>query len=309
MDTPRAATTTLEEGGTNAVGRMLGLLGDEWLLLLVNQALMGARRRQEFGQGIPVSGFALGSRLARLEAEGMLVRVNRTTYEPTDKLISLWAMLMAIWSWERTWNPGHDASLDVVDHSTCGQPLVPAIVCRECGERVVRDSVDVAFGPSGAWSRSVPEGSSRRRWRGPRTTTEVGRFAEPMTLFGNRWSASLLGAAFMGITRFADFEVALGAPPVVVSAQLRQFVGMGVMTQHESDDHRAEYELTDKGWAFHTVVVLAIAWAQRWYLSPEGPAVVLTHTGCGAPFRPRVVCTECDEVVTPQDVVVHQRRA
>ncbi len=299
--------TRLEPGQTNAVGKMLGLLGDEWTLLLISETLLGARSRSDYAEALPISSYVLTSRLARLEAEQLLVRVDKTTYEPTVKLTGLWAMLVAIWAWERRWNPGRDQVLDLITHAACGEPLLPAITCRPCGERVVRDSVDVEFGPSGAWSRSVPEGSTRRRWTGARLSSEAGLFPEPMSLFGNRWSASLLGAAFMGVTRFGDFEVALGAPPVVVSARLRQFVNLGVMTQLEADDRRAEYELTDKGWAFHTVVVLAITWAHRWYEAPEGPALELTHVICGNPFVPRVVCTDCGDRVTSEDVIVERR--
>jgi hypothetical protein len=41
-----SSPTELALGDTNAVGRMLGLLGDEWTLLVVQQALLGATRIQ-----------------------------------------------------------------------------------------------------------------------------------------------------------------------------------------------------------------------------------------------------------------------
>ena len=34
----------LERDGANAIGRMLGLLGDEWNLVIIQQSLMGASR-------------------------------------------------------------------------------------------------------------------------------------------------------------------------------------------------------------------------------------------------------------------------
>ncbi len=46
------------------------------------------------------------------------------------------------------------------------------------------------------------------------------------------------------------------------------------------------YRLTEKGRAFFPVLVTALQWAQRWYPDPEGPAVILTHTGCGRRFVP-----------------------
>jgi hypothetical protein len=34
-----------------------------------------------------------------------------------------------------------------------------------------------------------------------------------MAMIGNRWSTALLGAAFLGATRFGEFEQRMGAPP------------------------------------------------------------------------------------------------
>lgn len=306
-DVVQVEPTRLPAGGTNAVGKMLGLVGDEWTGLVVNEVLLGARSRVDVTDRLPISNFVLSSRLHRLEQEQMLVRRTRGTWAPTSKLVSLWGMLIGIWDWERRWVPGRAAELDDIRHATCGEVLVPVITCRTCHEEVVRHSVRAEFGPSGAWSRSVPEGSSRRRWRGTRVTTEAGLYPEAMSLFGNRWSAALLGAAFMGLERYAEFEVALGAPPVVVSSRLHQFVNLGIMAQSEAEDHATVYRLTEKGWAFHRVVVQAMAWAQHWYVSPEGPAVLQRHVPCGSDFRPRITCRHCHEVVLPEELDVRRR--
>ena len=53
------------------------------------------------------------------------------------------------------------------------------------------------------------------------------------------------------------------------------------------------YRLTEKGRAFFRVLVTALQWAQRWFPAPEGPAVILTHTGCGRRFSPGLVCDQC----------------
>jgi DNA-binding HxlR family transcriptional regulator len=55
--------TELKPGSTNAVGRMLGLLGDEWTLLIIQQALLGATRYGEFMARLPISNSVLASRL------------------------------------------------------------------------------------------------------------------------------------------------------------------------------------------------------------------------------------------------------
>ena len=55
----RCRPTPLPAGGVNAVGRMLGLLGDEWTLLIVQQALLGATRYGEFTARLPISNAVL----------------------------------------------------------------------------------------------------------------------------------------------------------------------------------------------------------------------------------------------------------
>ena len=74
-----ATTTTLAPGGVNAIGRMLGLLGDEWNLLILQQALMGAHRYSHFAARLPISNSVLSNRLRLLVREGLLTGDYRTT--------------------------------------------------------------------------------------------------------------------------------------------------------------------------------------------------------------------------------------
>lgn len=64
----------MERSAPNAVARMLGLLGDEWTLLVVQQALMGATRYAEFKARLPISNSVLTRRLQTLAIEGVLDR-------------------------------------------------------------------------------------------------------------------------------------------------------------------------------------------------------------------------------------------
>ena len=59
---------------------MLGLLGDEWnLLLILRQALMGARRYSEFMTRLPISNAVLTNRLRNAGRRGLLTPGCRTT--------------------------------------------------------------------------------------------------------------------------------------------------------------------------------------------------------------------------------------
>jgi DNA-binding HxlR family transcriptional regulator len=118
----------------------------------------------------------------------------------------------------------------------------------------------------------------------------AGLFPQTMSVMGNRWGFALLVAAFVGMSRFTDFQIQLGAPPGSIADRLAIFTANGVF---EMSDNR--YRLTEKGRALFPVLVTALRWAQRWYQSPEGPAVALTHTSCGGRFVPVLTCDQCSE--------------
>ena len=62
--------TRLPAGGPNAIGHMLGLLGDEWTLLLLQQALQGVTRYGQFKETLPISNSVLTARLRSMRLIG-----------------------------------------------------------------------------------------------------------------------------------------------------------------------------------------------------------------------------------------------
>jgi DNA-binding HxlR family transcriptional regulator len=284
----------------NAVARMLGLLGDEWTLLVVQQALLGATRYAEFKARLPISNSVLARRLQALTRDGMLDRrvyqtnPERFEYVVTPRSRSLWPMLLSIWEWERRWVPEHGLRVPAMRHEACGAEFAPVVVCRSCGEAASDKDVVAQWGPSGSWARSIPVASTRRR----SDDAAAGLFPQTMSVMGNRWGFALLVAAFVGVSRFTDFQNQLGAPPGSLADRLSIFTANGVLESAEG-----RYRLTEKGRALFGVLVTALQWAQRWYVSPEGPAVRLTHTGCGKPFGAVLVCDQCAEPLTGAQVV------
>lgn len=218
-DTP----TDLEPGGVNPIGRMLGLLGDEWSLLILQQSLTGAVRYRDFVARLPISNSVLTNRLGTLTESGLLNRrpvdgTGRTAYLPTRRAKSLWPVLLSIWEWERTWVTGHTGpSAGHAAHHRCGQQFTPALRCRACRGTVASSDVRITAGPSADWDRSAPQSSTRRRSETPGPARHAGLFPETMAVFGNRWSAALLVAAFLGATRYTDFSSRLGIPPSLLA--------------------------------------------------------------------------------------------
>jgi DNA-binding HxlR family transcriptional regulator len=291
----KSEPTPLSPGGTNAVGRILGLLGDEWTLLIIQQALLGATRYGEFMQRLPISNTVLSNRLRSLTDNDLLVRAAyqtrpvRAEYLITQRGRAFWPVLLSIWEWERRWVPDHLHRLPGMRHTQCGSDFAPTLTCRACGEAVTEKEVAARWGPSGSWPRSVPEGSTRRRSSADGKPGQAGLFPATMSVFGNRWAAALLVCAFLGTSRYSDFQTQLGAPPSLLSGRLQTFCANGVLcTSRETN-----YQLTEKGRAFFPVIIAALQVGQHWFHAPEGPAVVLTHLGCGKPFFGQLTCDQC----------------
>lgn len=283
----------MDAPGVNAVGRMLGVLGDEWTLLIAQQALLGVSRYGDFAARLPISHAVLTRRLTAMTADGLLQRrpyqerPPRYEYVPTARGRSLWPVLTSIWEWERRWVPEHAERLPTMHHLGCGADFSPQVTCRQCRLVVTEKEVTAAWGPSGSWPRSMPTESTRRR-----STSQVagraGLFPQTMDILGNRWSFALLVAAFVGTTRFNDFAGLLGAPPGSLTDRLQTLTAGGVL-----DAADGRYRLTEKGRATFGILITALQWAQRWFSDPEGPAVVLRHESCGRDFEAVLVCDQC----------------
>ena len=306
----------------NAIGATLGLLGDEWTLLIVRSAFEGARRYGDWKALLPISDAVLSSRLTRLVEAGVLARssdgdaTGRPRYTLTASGLDLWQLLLCIWDWERRHVPGQADRLPSMVHTACGRSFHPVLRCGHCHHEASAEDVDARFGPSGSFERSVPVGATRRR-SGPGrglggASTGPGMFADTMAIIGNRWSSAVLGAAFLGATRFRDFEQ-IGAPPSIVADRLRDFVELGVLERVADDGgamsgsgERPHYRLTAKGSAFFPAVVAFLVWGERWRPAPDGLAVLASHRPCGSGFDPHLTCSECRAVVEPGSLqIVH----
>jgi DNA-binding HxlR family transcriptional regulator len=124
--------------------------------------------------------------------------------------------------------------------------------------------------------------------------SEAGLFPETAALIGNRWSAALVGAAFLGVHRFVDFQRCLNTSPTLVADRIRTLRSLDVL----ADDYR----LTAKGLAFFPVVMCLVGWAQRWYRAAEGPALSYRHLPCGGDFVAALDCSSCGERLVRKDV-------
>jgi DNA-binding HxlR family transcriptional regulator len=312
LGTPASAgqVTMLDQDGPNSIAVALGIVGDEWTLWIVEMALQGVTRYGEWLRAGPISSAVLTARLARLVEAGVVERTPRASdggrpdYQPTERARQMWPILLTMWSWEQVWVDDPSEHLPQMRHTTCDAVFRPVLLCDACDEPAVAHDVAGRFGPSGGWPRSVPVAATRRRQHSGHRPVEL--VDQTMALIGNRWSAALLGAAFMGAQRFGEFEQSMGAPPKIVAERLRTFTELGVLASSPNPQRPdwVVYQLTDKGRAFFPVMASIFEWGQRWFRSPDGVALRLTHSGCGRAFHPRLRCSECRERLRGRTVAI-----
>lgn len=281
------------------LGRALDLLGDQWVLLMLQRAFFGVRRYNDWKQELGISDAVLAARLRSLVDAGVLYRRPyrderrmRNEYRLTDAGLSLWQLLISIWAWEYRWVSGRTDELPVMFHELCGAPALPTLSCRNCGEAVTARDTEANR------QRSVGEVASPRRFRRSGWESVADRpelfFPETMAILGDRWSTAVTAAAFLGIRRFSELERELGIQPSVLSQRLTELVDQGVLERHQEDGRRAvHYRLTDKGRAFFPVIVMVIAWADRWFADAPR-ALTLLHRTCDQPLRPALSCGHCN---------------
>lgn len=290
-------------GAPNALARGFGVLGDEWTLFLLRFALLGSRRYTEFSGRLPISHAVLSGRLETLVTAGLMERREyqqrppRSEYVLTDSGRATWPILAAVWGWERAWVEEHSYETPPLRHRTCGREITPSLVCRACHEPVGAQALDTTWGPSGGWRSSVPEVATRRRSSTRGTAVGHTFYPDTMAIFGNRWPWALMGAALLGVRRSSEFESALGAPPSLLAGRLSTLREHGILDQLTpgSSTERPEYRLTPKGLAFFPVIAMTIGWAERWFDTGEGPALLQTHRSCGSLFHGVLACNHCGE--------------
>jgi DNA-binding HxlR family transcriptional regulator len=296
----RDGVTHLAPGGPNAIAITNGIIGDEWTLWIVQTAFHpGITRYNDWLRAGPISSSVLTTRLATLVGAHVLDRTEYTSHPPrydyvlTRRGQDMWPILLTIWSWERRWVNGARPRQPEVLHTQCGDVFDPVLVCLACGQESHARDVWASFGPAWSWERSIPSAATRRR--APTGSRPRELAAQTMAVIGNRWSAALLFSAYLGATRFGEFEQQMGAPPTIVADRLRTFCDLDFLSQspHPQRPDWVTYHLTPKGRAFFPVVAQALEWGQRWFLSPEGSALEQVHLACGKAFHPRLICDQC----------------
>lgn len=148
--------------------------------------------------------------------------------------------------------------------------------------------------------------------------------AQSLEIIGEWWTVMILRDAFLGVTRFEQFQGRLGIARNVLSARLDGLVDHGVMERRVYDEarNRSDYVLTPKGQALWPVLVTLRQWGDEWVVGAGNESITLLHASCGQPTKGVLACEQCGEPltldqldavagpgITDPDLLAHTKRA
>jgi DNA-binding HxlR family transcriptional regulator len=128
--------------------------------------------------------------------------------------------------------------------------------------------------------------------------------ARSLEVIGEWWTLLIVRDAFLGVTRFDDFQERLGIARNVLASRLETLVAGGVLERRPYDEARGRYDyvLTRKGRSLWPVMVTLRQWGDQWLTGEGNEPVVLTHDGCDAHVRAVLHCDACGERLVPGEV-------
>jgi DNA-binding HxlR family transcriptional regulator len=140
----------------------------------------------------------------------------------------------------------------------------------------------------------------------PRTYEEqVCSVARALEVVGDRWTLLIIRDAFLGLSRFQEFESDLGLPKKVLTERLQRLVEEDVLERrpYQQRPERHEYLLTEKGRGLWRVLAHLLMWGDEHYTDAAGPPRLLRHRGCGGRLDYSLRCKKCGvEVTDSRDV-------
>jgi DNA-binding HxlR family transcriptional regulator len=130
--------------------------------------------------------------------------------------------------------------------------------------------------------------------------------ARTLDVAGEPWSPLVIRNVFVGINRFDQMQQSLGISRKVLAERLRWLTETGVLERREYSARppRHEYVLTAKGLELVQVLMVMVAWGDKWLAGEAGPPVLYRHHACGQIGHAELVCSECGEPMRATDIAV-----
>lgn len=298
------ATESRELIKASSVHRVLEIVGDRWVVVILQQCFLGIHGFEEFQRRLGIPRSTLSARLRMLVDQNVLSRVPSSTpnqrldYLLTEKGRDLFYTALMALAWQQQWVPRF--SQPAVKHLDCGHAMTPVMICNHCKNPIDAREVTFRDGPGA----SLITRSKRRRRRTTSTTSSNQALAvseQLLDLVGDRWTPQVVALGFFGIRRFDDMQKTQKLASNILTDRLKCVVDMGIFRQeqYQSRPPRREYKLTEKGFSLYPMLMAMTQWGDRWCSGPEGPPLLFHHQTCGTSLKGMVVCSKCQSPVSP----------
>ncbi|MGH7727652.1 MAG: winged helix-turn-helix transcriptional regulator [Vulcanimicrobiaceae bacterium] len=122
-------------------------MGEWWTLLIVRDAILGARRFDDF-KATGIADNILSARLKKLTDAGILKRrryqthPDRYEYLLTERGSALAPVVLALRDWGKRFTKGRDASHII--HKACGGSIELGFRCTQCDREIAKTEISPA---------------------------------------------------------------------------------------------------------------------------------------------------------------------
>ena len=127
--------------------------------------------------------------------------------------------------------------------------------------------------------------------------------AQCLEVVGEWWSLLIVRDAFLGCTRFDQFQERLGISRNILHHRLARLVEAGILEKVAYSEHppRYDYRLTAKGRDLWPVLTTMRQWGDK-HAAPNGPPLQVVHKDCGHVSEALLTCSVCGEQIGVRDV-------
>lgn len=143
-----------------SIARTAAVAGDAWSLLILRDLFLGLSTFEDLRRDLGIATNVLTARLDHLIAEGVIERRRyldhppRHDYHLTKPGRDLYGVVLAMLAWGDRHRADGGAPL-VLEHTDCGAPCHPTVVCSNCGRELTASEVSAAPGPGGRIARGT----------------------------------------------------------------------------------------------------------------------------------------------------------